>query len=75
MEYICDKVMFVTKFEKLHINFKTRVGGGMIVYFFIYGVWYLFRSIKYRNIFKLMFFWMEFHLKLYFISIFLAKNE
>ncbi len=74
MEYICDKVMFVTKFEKLHINFKTRVGGGMIVYFFFNGVWYLFRSIKYRNIFKLMFFWMEFHLKLLFYFKFFGKK-
>jgi len=31
MEYIYDKVMFITKFEKLHIHFKTRVGGGTIV--------------------------------------------
>jgi hypothetical protein len=30
MEYICDKIIFVTKFEKLHIYFKTRVVGGIL---------------------------------------------
>jgi hypothetical protein len=36
MEYIYDKVMFITKFEKLHIHFKTRVGGGTIVWIFLW---------------------------------------
>jgi hypothetical protein len=26
MEYICDKIISITKFEKLHIYFKT-IGG------------------------------------------------
>jgi hypothetical protein len=30
MEYICDKITHVAKFEKLHIYFKTKVVGGII---------------------------------------------
>ncbi len=56
MEYICDKVMFDTKFEKLHIYFKTRVGGGTIVWNFFNGVWYYYSSIKSKTIYKLSFF-------------------
>jgi hypothetical protein len=28
MEYICDKIILVTKYEKLKIYFKTKVVGG-----------------------------------------------
>jgi len=28
MKYICYKIILVTKFEKLHIYFKTRIVGG-----------------------------------------------
>jgi NADPH-dependent 7-cyano-7-deazaguanine reductase QueF len=30
MEYICDKIIHVTKFEILNIYFKTRVVDGII---------------------------------------------
>jgi hypothetical protein len=29
MKYICDKIIFVMEYEKLHTYFKTRVMGGM----------------------------------------------
>jgi hypothetical protein len=30
MEYICDKIIHIIKFEKMHIYFKTRVVNGII---------------------------------------------
>jgi hypothetical protein len=30
MEYICDKIIFVIKFEKLNIYFKTKVVDGIL---------------------------------------------
>ncbi len=30
MEYICDKIILVIEFEKLHIYFKTKVVSGII---------------------------------------------
>jgi hypothetical protein len=30
MEYICDKIIFITKFENLNINFKTKVVDGIL---------------------------------------------
>jgi len=29
LKYICDKIIFVTKYEKLHIYFKIKVVGGI----------------------------------------------
>jgi hypothetical protein len=29
MKYICDEIIFITKYEKLHTYFKTRVVGGI----------------------------------------------
>jgi hypothetical protein len=29
MEYICDKIIFITKFENLNIYFKTKVVDGI----------------------------------------------
>jgi len=34
MEYICDKIIFVTKYEKLKIYFKTKVVGGFFCWIF-----------------------------------------
>jgi hypothetical protein len=34
MEYICDKIILVTKFEKNHIYFKTRVVSEILAQFF-----------------------------------------
>jgi hypothetical protein len=28
MKYICDEIILVTKYEKLHTYFKTKVVGG-----------------------------------------------
>jgi hypothetical protein len=30
MEYICDKIIHIVEFEKLHIYFKTRILSGII---------------------------------------------
>jgi hypothetical protein len=30
MEYICEKIIPITKFEKLNIYFKTRVVDGVL---------------------------------------------
>jgi hypothetical protein len=30
MEYICDKIILITKFENLNIYFKTRVVDGIL---------------------------------------------
>ncbi len=30
MEYICDKIILVTKFEKLNIYFKTKAVSGIL---------------------------------------------
>ncbi len=38
MEYICNKIMPVAKFEKLHIYFKTRVVGGIIGWIFSWSM-------------------------------------
>jgi hypothetical protein len=35
MEYSFDKIIFVTKFQKLHINFKIRVVGKIFGRFFL----------------------------------------
>jgi len=29
MKYICDEIILITKYEKLHTYFKTRVEGGI----------------------------------------------
>jgi hypothetical protein len=29
MKYICDKIILVTEYEKLHTYFKTKVVGGI----------------------------------------------
>jgi hypothetical protein len=35
MDYICDEIIFVTKYEKLHIYFKTKVVDGIFcIYIF-----------------------------------------
>ncbi len=34
MEYICDKIILVTKFENLNIYFKTKVMDGILGCFF-----------------------------------------
>jgi hypothetical protein len=31
MKYICENIIFVTKYEKLHTYFKIRVVGGMFL--------------------------------------------
>jgi hypothetical protein len=38
MENIFDKIIPITKFEKLHIYFKTKVVNGILAWIFFYGV-------------------------------------
>jgi hypothetical protein len=36
MECICDKIIIVIKFENLHIYFKTKVVGFLVIFFMVY---------------------------------------
>jgi hypothetical protein len=48
MKYICDKIIFIAKFEILNIYFKIKVLDGILGRLF-YDVWYWCTSIKYRK--------------------------
>jgi hypothetical protein len=38
MEYICDKIITIKKFENLHIYFKSRVVGFWVIFFMMYDI-------------------------------------
>jgi len=40
MKYICDKIIFVTRFENLNIYFKTTVVDGILrwIFFMVYDI-------------------------------------
>jgi hypothetical protein len=38
MKYICDEIIFITKYEKLHTYFKTRVVGGIFWGIFLWSI-------------------------------------
>jgi hypothetical protein len=53
MEYICDKIIHVTKFEKItDIYFKTKVVGGIIgwIFYLIHELWRALDSLKDSNV-------------------------
>ncbi len=45
MKYICDEIILVTKYEKLHTYFKTRVVGGIFGEIFC-GQWYYIHQLN-----------------------------
>ncbi len=47
MKYICDEIILVTKYEKLHTYFKTKVVGGSFR-----GQYYWYTSIQSKAIWK-----------------------
>jgi hypothetical protein len=51
MEYICDKIIPIVKFENLNIYFKTKIVERTLGWIF-YGVWYWYTSIKPRKALK-----------------------
>jgi hypothetical protein len=44
--YICNKIIYATKFEIVYIYFKTKVMGGILGDFLKGCEWYWFTSIK-----------------------------
>jgi len=52
MKYIYDKIILVTKYEKLHTYFKTKVVGGFFWWFFFCGHYYWYISNESRAIWK-----------------------
>ncbi len=52
MKYICDEIILVMEYEKLHKYFKTRVVGGMFCEF-DGGHYYSYTPIEFKAIWKL----------------------
>ncbi len=69
MEYICDQIIPITKFENLKMYLNSRVVDGILGEFF-YGVWYWYTSINFFLNKKFKYFWWNSIQKMCFFAFF-----